>query len=202
MTESFMQSFDPSTHLGYVPPQNKYSMDSLGLGGKGISDVGITEPFPLLSAEGVRALRGDVFRKDVLDNYSASIPSRVTLALVGFLLIQPLISFFPSSSTLNLEAVSSYLASCQVRGMAPEASKFVADLWSHPDTIKACSEAAGVELVPIMEYEVCPALCCRSRLSADTNQCLPSYYLGDGNIICSSATQTSKPPPAAPRAIP
>lgn len=50
--------------------------------------------------------------------------------------------------------VSSYLASCQLRGMAPEASKFVADLWSHHDTIKACSEAAGVELVPIMEYEV------------------------------------------------
>jgi hypothetical protein len=52
------------------------------------------------------------------------------------------------------EVVSSYLASCQVRGMAPESAQFIADLWSHPETIRACSEAAGVDLVPIMEYEV------------------------------------------------
>lgn len=38
---------------------------------KGISEIGITDPFPLLSPEGVRALRGDIFSKPILDNWSA-----------------------------------------------------------------------------------------------------------------------------------
>lgn len=62
--------FDPAVHLAYVPPTKKHTMDDLGLKGQGVAEVGITEPFPLLSAEGVRALRGVVFNKAVLDNYS------------------------------------------------------------------------------------------------------------------------------------
>jgi hypothetical protein len=45
-------------------------MTSLGL--KGISDIGITEPFPLLSLEGVRRLREDVFKPHVKQTYGRS----------------------------------------------------------------------------------------------------------------------------------
>lgn len=45
----------------------------------------------------------------------------------------------------------------QLRGMAPEASKFVYDFWTHPTTLAALAEAAGEELVPIFDYEVCPS---------------------------------------------
>lgn len=33
-------------------------------------------------------------------------------------------------------------------------AQFITDLWSHPDTVRACSEAAGMDLVPIMPLEV------------------------------------------------
>lgn len=42
----------------------------------------------------------------------------------------------------------------QLRGFAPEASKFVYDFWMHPATLAAISEAAGEELVPVFDYEV------------------------------------------------
>ena len=62
--------FDPAVHLAYAPPTKKHTMEDLGLSGQGVAEVGVTEPFPLLSPEGVRALRGVVFNKAVLDNYS------------------------------------------------------------------------------------------------------------------------------------
>lgn len=43
----------------------------------------------------------------------------------------------------------------QLRGLAPEASKFVYDFWTHPTTLAALAEAAGEELVPVFDYEVC-----------------------------------------------
>lgn len=113
--------FDPAVHLAYQPPSKRYSMEELGLKDKGISEIGITEPFQLLSPEAVRALRADVFNKSVLSNYT----------------------------------VASKLASCQVRGMGSDnLAQFIHDLWSHPDTIRACSDAAGMEVVPIMPYEL------------------------------------------------
>lgn len=43
----------------------------------------------------------------------------------------------------------------QLRGVAPEASKFIYDFWNHPATLAAVSEAAGEELIPVLDYEVC-----------------------------------------------
>lgn len=58
-------------------------------------------------------------------------------------------------TALPVTAITSSIASCQVRGMGTDGrAKFVTDLWSHPDTLRACSEAAGMDLVPIMPYEV------------------------------------------------
>lgn len=45
-------------------------------------------------------------------------------------------------------------AHCQLRGMAPEAARFVFDFWTNPATIAAVSEAAGEELIPVFDYEL------------------------------------------------
>ena len=65
-----MTVFDSKIHLAYQPPTGHFTMMDLGYPGVGIADVGLTEPFPLLSPEGVRALRGEIFTKPVLDSYS------------------------------------------------------------------------------------------------------------------------------------
>jgi len=97
------------------------TMDDIGLGHiQTLSPVAVTDPFPLLTLEGVKEIREEIFSKPVVDN------------------------FF----------VAHELSKAQLRGMAPSPAKFTADLWTHPETIKACSEAAGMELVPIMPYEL------------------------------------------------
>ncbi|KZT58703.1 hypothetical protein CALCODRAFT_231807 [Calocera cornea HHB12733] len=46
------------------------------------------------------------------------------------------------------------LAKCQLRGFALHAAPFTEALWTHPETIKMVSEAAGIDLIPIMPYEL------------------------------------------------
>ncbi|KAF8752516.1 hypothetical protein RHS01_07496 [Rhizoctonia solani] len=114
--------FDPKVHLAYSPPESRVMMEELGKSGEGISPVGITQPFPLLSEEGVLALREELFSKHVLDRCTHT----------------------------------SDLAPCQIRGMScrPGFASFNESLWTHPETLRAVSEAAGIELVPIMPYEL------------------------------------------------
>lgn len=74
-----MVVFDPAIHLAYQKPTRCHTLAELGIT-DGISEVGITEPFPFLSAEGVRALRSEVFSKDVLDKYGMTfVASRNTM---------------------------------------------------------------------------------------------------------------------------
>lgn len=42
----------------------------------------------------------------------------------------------------------------QLRGMAPEASRFLYDLWTSPAVLAAVSDAAGEDLVPVFDYEI------------------------------------------------
>jgi len=49
---------------------------------------------------------------------------------------------------------SSSLAACQLRGMAPKYAKFVYDAWTHPETLRIISSIAGVDLIPVMDYEI------------------------------------------------
>lgn len=48
--------FDPAVHLCYQPPEKVITMQELALDG-GISPIGVTAPFPLLTREGVTELR-------------------------------------------------------------------------------------------------------------------------------------------------
>jgi len=42
---------------------------------------------------------------------------------------------------------------CQLRGLSKSAS-FIKDFWSSKEVIKCVSEAAGVELTPVFDYEL------------------------------------------------
>ncbi|KAK4498405.1 hypothetical protein PRZ48_011063 [Zasmidium cellare] len=59
--------FDAGRHLNFEPPTEYYTLDKLGLSSTGsISPVAITAPFPLLSDEGIRKTRADLFRTELL----------------------------------------------------------------------------------------------------------------------------------------
>ncbi|QRV97863.1 hypothetical protein RhiJN_25882 [Ceratobasidium sp. AG-Ba] len=115
-------AFDPAVHLAYQPPSSRVSMADLGKIGEGIAPTGITQPFPLLTTEGVRALREEIFSPHVLERCTHT----------------------------------SDLAPCQIRGMSSRTgfASFNESLWTHPETIRAVSDAAGIDLVPIMPYEL------------------------------------------------
>ncbi|KAL1302255.1 hypothetical protein AAFC00_002676 [Neodothiora populina] len=48
----------------------------------------------------------------------------------------------------------SNIAACQIRGHAPKYAPFTYDAWTHPETLSIISKVAGVDLVPVMNYEI------------------------------------------------
>ena len=87
--------------------------------GEGTSPIAGTVPFPLLSAEGIRAYRKAMFQQKVVSKCSSS----------------------PFPGTLVLRDAVKY-------------SNFVKDFWTHPETIRIVSEAAGVPLEIVMPTEI------------------------------------------------
>ncbi|KAH7384983.1 hypothetical protein BKA64DRAFT_154459 [Cadophora sp. MPI-SDFR-AT-0126] len=62
--------FDPAIHLAFQEPSARHSFTELGLPRpKTAPDMCFTEPFQLFSEEGVRMLRRDLLRKEVLDKH-------------------------------------------------------------------------------------------------------------------------------------
>ncbi|PMD24824.1 hypothetical protein NA56DRAFT_593891 [Hyaloscypha hepaticicola] len=49
---------------------------------------------------------------------------------------------------------TSDIAPRQIRGYAPKYAKFIFEAWKHPETLSIISKIAGVELVPVMDYEI------------------------------------------------
>ncbi|OJJ71326.1 hypothetical protein ASPBRDRAFT_196837 [Aspergillus brasiliensis CBS 101740] len=113
--------FDPSKHLAFVPPSKVHTMEDLGYpNSRGVSSVGVSEPFPLFSAEAVEQMRKEVLTDEVYAKHK----------------------------------YSSEIAKCQLRGYAAECAPFVYDAWKNPETLAIISKVAGVELVPVMDFEL------------------------------------------------
>ncbi|KAH8815251.1 hypothetical protein F5884DRAFT_666060 [Xylogone sp. PMI_703] len=49
---------------------------------------------------------------------------------------------------------TSDIAPKQLRGYAPKHAKFIYEAWKHPKTLSLLSKIAGVELVPVIDYEI------------------------------------------------
>ncbi|OAG35480.1 hypothetical protein AYO21_10361 [Fonsecaea monophora] len=45
--------------------------------------------------------------------------------------------------------------SVQLRGMAPRYAPFIHQFWTSPEVLKIVSDLAGVDLVPVMDFEIC-----------------------------------------------
>ncbi|EHL02709.1 hypothetical protein M7I_1225 [Glarea lozoyensis 74030] len=64
------------------------------------------------------------------------------------------------SEVLNKEVQENYsytsdIAPKQLRGYAPKRhGKFIFEAWKHPETLSIISKIAGVDLVPVMDYEI------------------------------------------------
>ncbi|KAL1972380.1 hypothetical protein VTN31DRAFT_6794 [Thermomyces dupontii] len=66
-------TFDPSKHLVYTPPEKVWTMKELGFPeDRGISPVGVSEPFPLFSEEAVKQMRAEVLSENVWKHYRYS----------------------------------------------------------------------------------------------------------------------------------
>ena len=44
--------------------------------------------------------------------------------------------------------------SVQIRGLAPRYADFIHEFWHSPEVLKIISDNAGIELVPVMDYEI------------------------------------------------
>jgi hypothetical protein len=63
-------TFDPSIHMAFTPPSKIYTLEEFGLcSPQATGPVAITAPFPLFSTEGIRALRADLFRPELLSKH-------------------------------------------------------------------------------------------------------------------------------------
>jgi hypothetical protein len=66
-------TFDPSKHLKYNPPSKTYTMKELGYSNsRGVSPIGVSEPFPLFSEEAIRQMRVEVLSDRVWTHYRYS----------------------------------------------------------------------------------------------------------------------------------
>ena len=113
--------FDPNKHLAYSPPLQTLTMEDLAHDSTELSSIAHTEPFQLLSHEGVLAHRREIFSQEVLDNCMHH--------------TRP--------------------GSVQIRGMAPRYAPFIHSFWHSPEVLEIISRNAGIDLVPVMDYEIC-----------------------------------------------
>ncbi|OKL64445.1 hypothetical protein UA08_00195 [Talaromyces atroroseus] len=114
-------AFDPAKHIKFTPPSKVWTMQELDYPeGKGISPVGVSEPFPLFSEDAIKQMRAEIFSEEVWDKYQ----------------------------------YSSNLSHCQLRGYAPECAPFIYDAWRSPEVLEIISKVAGIDLVPVMDWEI------------------------------------------------
>ncbi|OJJ83773.1 uncharacterized protein ASPGLDRAFT_74571, partial [Aspergillus glaucus CBS 516.65] len=66
VSETPQVTFDPAKHLQHTPPPKVYTMNELDYpNSRGVSHVGVSEPFPLFSEEAVEQMRKEVLSQEV-----------------------------------------------------------------------------------------------------------------------------------------
>ena len=114
-------TFDPEAHLCIQAPRGLITLEELGLSGESaISPVAITQPFPLFSAECVKLMRADLFRREVVEKHASR---------------------------------SSFNGCYKIRGYSQD-TPFVDSVWRSEAVRQGCSQAAGMDLDIIYDYEI------------------------------------------------
>jgi hypothetical protein len=66
-------AFDPTKHLKFTPPSKILSMKDLGYPeSRGVSPIGVSEPFTLFSEEAIKQMRAEILSDDVWRDYQWS----------------------------------------------------------------------------------------------------------------------------------
>lgn len=131
--------FDPMSHLSYYSAdplqQHKFhdtrrlTMEELSLSNKDqISEVGVSDPFSLFTDDAVDIMKMEMLQKEIFLKHA-----RVC-----------------RTSTNGRD--------CTLRGYVKQNGKvlcpFIYEAWTHPKTMDLISTMAGVDLEPIMDYEI------------------------------------------------
>lgn len=117
-------AFDPARHLAYHQPPKTLTMAEIGYP----EDAGIS---PIAVSEPFQ-----LFTEEAVQIMRAEI-------------LNP--------EVMSKHKYSSNLAACQLRGYASKygpTGTFTHQAWSHPETLSIISKIAGVELVPVMDFEL------------------------------------------------
>lgn len=65
--------FDPKKHLNFSPPSKVWTMKELGYpDSRGVSPIGVSEPFPLFTPEAIKQMRAEVLSEEVFTHYQYS----------------------------------------------------------------------------------------------------------------------------------
>lgn len=124
-------AFDPEVHLAFtladVERTRRITMKALKRDSpRAISDIGVTDPFPLFTPAAVEIIRAEIFRTEVFEQYSR----------------------LANSSTTNL------VMDWHLRGYTRQLCPFTHAAWHNPQVLAAVLAMAGVELRPVFDYEV------------------------------------------------
>lgn len=132
-------SFEPEKHLRYYAlgddvkkefdSTHSMTMEELGLSDpKQISQVGVSEPFPLFTDDAIAIMKAEILQKDLFMKFAR----------------------YTNLSTSGLD--------CVIRGYVKKNkdvyTPFVHEAWTHPKTVELISRISGVELEVIMDYEI------------------------------------------------
>jgi hypothetical protein len=64
----FKSPFDPAQHLAFKEMPRRITMSELGKEARGISKIGVSEPFALFTPDAVKAMRNEVLSDEVWEN--------------------------------------------------------------------------------------------------------------------------------------
>ncbi|CCH41203.1 hypothetical protein BN7_740 [Wickerhamomyces ciferrii] len=132
ITDPSSVRFDPNRHIlftdDYFEKTKRYTLEELQIDNsrqEPISNIGVSEPFPLFTDEAVAILRWEVLQKDVITKYG-----RIR----------------------SLSKSKDSKGQSFVVGEYSEYAKFTYEAWSHPKILEIISKMAGVELIQMFNH--------------------------------------------------
>lgn len=64
----FKSPFDPAKHIAFKEMPRRITMSELGMAERGVSKIGVSEPFELFTPEAVHMMRNEVLSDEVWEN--------------------------------------------------------------------------------------------------------------------------------------
>ncbi|KAF3481656.1 uncharacterized protein GIQ15_04415 [Arthroderma uncinatum] len=185
--------FDPEKHIQFTPPSKVHSMKELGYDDNaGISPIGVSEPFPLFSAEAIRCMRAEVLSKEVWSEYQFS-SDLAMCQLRGFAPKYAPFVYDAWKSPEVLEIVSNIAGIDLVTAMDWEIGHINISVQTEEEKNNALAEAvkgeAGTyddDIAPIVDWHTdsYPFVCvtmlsdCTEMIGGET-----ALRRGDGNVV-------------------